>query len=309
MRERSIAIDKLRELSQKLRCEKEEQVHHPNCSYTAANHYLQLLQNRNKTLNCQNKFKMSITDLSTELLQKIYEYSELEDLLHIAQTSKRNYRAYLGRRLPLLTQAMHNSYSPLPSLLKLTLANEPDKSNRRPLSTELRTTLLLNRIITSTPHSLSLEMMKKMVPYGQLAARWTELYPRLRWRFASDNRRLLHARERPTARSNLPPLDLHDPLPLTNLHKSRSRPALASLTRRPPPPLPPYPKHSTTHRALRVPVPHRSNGRARPVPVNLDNTLPIPALAALAQQPQQTQLGRRLLVPASCPGYHEAVPC
>jgi len=139
---------------------------------------------------------MSITDLSTELLQKIFEYSELQDLLHLAQTSKRNYRAYLGRRMPLLEHGLHNSYSPLPSLLKLTLANEPAPS-RRPIGTELRISLLLNRI-TSLPATpkLTLENMKKMVSYGKIADRWTELYPRLRWRFGSDNRRLLKSQEK-----------------------------------------------------------------------------------------------------------------
>ena len=139
---------------------------------------------------------MSITDLSTEILQKIFEYTELADLVHLSQTSKRNYRAFLGRRMHHLERALHNSYSPLPSLLKLTLANEPSPS-RRPIGTELRIALVLNRI-TSVPAipKLTLENMKKMVHYGKIADRWTELYPRLRWRFASDNRRLLKAQEK-----------------------------------------------------------------------------------------------------------------
>jgi hypothetical protein len=139
---------------------------------------------------------MSITDLSTEILQKIFEYTELADLVHLSQTSKRNYRAFLGRRMHHLERALHNSYSPLPSLLKLTLANEPAPT-RRPIGTELRIALVLNRI-TSVPANpkLTLEDMKKMVHYGKIADRWTELYPRLRWRFASDNRRLLKAEEK-----------------------------------------------------------------------------------------------------------------
>jgi hypothetical protein len=139
---------------------------------------------------------MSITDLSTEILQKIFEYTELADLVHLSQTSKRNYRAFLGRRMHHLERALHNSYSPLPSLLKLTLANEPSPT-RRPIGTELRIALVLNRI-TSVPANpkLTLENMKKMVHYGKIADRWTELYPRLRWRFASDNRRLLKAQEK-----------------------------------------------------------------------------------------------------------------
>jgi hypothetical protein len=139
---------------------------------------------------------MSVTDLSTEILQKIFEYTELADLVHLSQTSKRNYRAFLGRRMHHLERALHNSYSPLPSLLKLTLSNEPSPT-RRPIGTELRIALVLNRI-TSVPANpkLTLENMKKMVHYGKIADRWTELYPRLRWRFASDNRRLLKAQEK-----------------------------------------------------------------------------------------------------------------
>lgn len=139
---------------------------------------------------------MSITDLSTELLQKIFEYTELQDLLHLAQTSKRNYHAFLGRRMHFLERSLHNSYSPLLPLLKLTLANEPTPS-RRPIGTELRISLLLNRItsLPSTP-KMTLENMKKMVAYGKIADRWTELYPRLRWRFGSDNRRLLKTKEK-----------------------------------------------------------------------------------------------------------------
>jgi uncharacterized protein (DUF1810 family) len=139
---------------------------------------------------------MSITDLSTELLQKIFEYTELQDLLHLAQASKRNYRAYLGRRMYHLERALHNSYSPIPLLLKLTLANEPTPS-RRPIGTELRISLLLNRITSLPPTpKLTLENMKKMVHFGKIAHRWTELYPRLRWRFGSDNRRLLTSKEK-----------------------------------------------------------------------------------------------------------------
>ena len=139
---------------------------------------------------------MAITSLSTELLQKIYEYSNLEDLVHLSQTSRRNYEAFLGRKMPLLEQAMHNSFSPLPSLLKLAISNEPDK-HRKPIGTELRTNLLLNKIISiGNNPKYTIELLKKMVPYGRIANRWTELYPRLRWRFASDNRRLLYTHEK-----------------------------------------------------------------------------------------------------------------
>lgn len=138
---------------------------------------------------------MSINHLSTELLQKIYEYTQLEDVIHLSQTSRRNYRVFLGRRMHLLEQGLHNSYSPLPSLLKLAISNESDKS-RRPIGTEIRINATIDRIIqVGDKPKLTLELMKKMVKYGKTANRWVELYPRLRWRFNSDNRRLLRAHE------------------------------------------------------------------------------------------------------------------
>ncbi|KAG0648160.1 hypothetical protein D0Z07_6020 [Hyphodiscus hymeniophilus] len=138
---------------------------------------------------------MSITQLSTEILQKIYEYAKIQDLLHLAQSSKRNYRIYLGRRTHLLEQAMHNSYSPLPDLYKLVLSSEPDKS-RKPLGTEIRRNLIVNRLIeTKAMPNLTVELLTKMATYGKIADRWTELYPQIRWRHNSNNRRLLRPDE------------------------------------------------------------------------------------------------------------------
>lgn len=155
------------------------------------------------TLKIYNRinFRMSITKLSTELLQKIYEYSELSDVIHLSQSSRRNYRVFLGRRMHHLEQGLHNSYSPLPSLLKLAISNDPDKS-RKPIGTEIRINITLDRIFqVEDKPKLTLELMKKMVEYGQLAERWTELYPRLRWRFDSDNRRLLRPHEKARLRA------------------------------------------------------------------------------------------------------------
>ena len=138
---------------------------------------------------------MSITELSTEVLQKVYEYTKIQDLFSLAQASKRNYRVYLGRRTRLLEQAMHNSYSPLPDLYKLVLSNEPEKS-RKPLGTENRRNLILNRLIeTRETPSLTVELLIKMAIYGKVADRWTEIYPQIRWRHNSNNRRLLRPDE------------------------------------------------------------------------------------------------------------------
>lgn len=151
---------------------------------------------RNIRITCNiESVKMSINQLSTEILQKIYEYTTLQDLLHLAQTSKRNYRVFLGRRMHLLEQSMQNSYSPLPDLYKLVISNEPDKS-RKPLGTEIRRNLIVNRIIeTRKTPKLTLELLIKMAIYGKIADRWTELYPQIRWRHNFSNRRLLRLYE------------------------------------------------------------------------------------------------------------------
>ncbi|RDL33982.1 Uncharacterized protein BP5553_08350 [Venustampulla echinocandica] len=139
---------------------------------------------------------MSITALSTEIIQKIYEYAMIQDALNLAQTSRKNYSIFLGRRMPILEQTMNNSYGPLSELVKLVISNEQDKS-RRPMGTELRRNNMVDRIL-QTPETpkLTIELIKKMVEYGKVAEKWTEVYPRLRWRFGSSNRRLLHAHER-----------------------------------------------------------------------------------------------------------------
>lgn len=140
--------------------------------------------------------KMSITSLSTEILQRIYEYATIQDALHLAQTSRRNYRTFLGRRMPILEQTMQNSYGPLSELAKLVISSEPDKS-RRPMGTELRRSNMIDRINdVQDPPKLNLDLMKKMMSFGKVAERWTEVYPRMRWRFGSSNRRLLRPHEK-----------------------------------------------------------------------------------------------------------------
>lgn len=138
---------------------------------------------------------MSINQLSTEILQKIYECATVKDVIHLAQTSKKNYRAFLGRRMHILELAMYNSYSPLPELARLVMANEPDKS-RKLLNTELRCNATINRIIqTNGVPKMTMELIIKMVQYGNVADRWSEIYPRVFWRQNSSSRRFLRSHE------------------------------------------------------------------------------------------------------------------
>lgn len=154
-----------------------------------------MADNTQKYTKYKDPTTMSITQLSTEILQKIYEYATVKDVIHLAQTSKKNYRSFLGRRIHILELAMHNSYSPLPELLKLVMANEPDKS-RKFLSTELRRNATIDRIIQSQGvPKMTIELIIKMVQYGKVADRWSEIYPRVRWRHNSNNRRFLRPHE------------------------------------------------------------------------------------------------------------------
>lgn len=98
---------------------------------------------------------------------------------------------------------MHNSYSPLPELVKLVVASEPDR-NRKLLSTEIRRTATVDRIIqTKGVPKMTLELMIKMVQYGKVADRWSEIYPRVRWRDNFSNRRFLRPHEQERLRGTI----------------------------------------------------------------------------------------------------------
>jgi hypothetical protein len=147
---------------------------------------------------------MSITRLSTEILQKIYEYATITDVLHLSQTSKKNHNAYLGQKLPILRKAFYNSsYGPYPELVKLAISGEPS-TMRKPLGTEIRRNATLHRVIhTRDIPAMTIHLIRRMVQYAKVAEKWTELYPQLRWRFDSNNRRLLRPHEQERLRKSI----------------------------------------------------------------------------------------------------------
>lgn len=139
---------------------------------------------------------MSITKLSIELLQRIYEFSAIKDVINLSKTSKKNHNAYLGRQLPILRKAIYNSpYFPIPELIKLVISGEPDNI-RKPIGTELRRSTTVDRVINSAKaHPLSLDFIMKMMRYANVTEKWIEIYPQLRWRHDSSSRRLLRPSE------------------------------------------------------------------------------------------------------------------
>ncbi|KAG9240056.1 hypothetical protein BJ878DRAFT_323692 [Calycina marina] len=140
---------------------------------------------------------MPISALSTELIQKIYEYAIVKDVLNLSQTSRKNHEAYLGRQVPILQKALYNSpYSPFPELIKLCFSDATN-TIRKPVGTEVRRRYELDRVVRGGHNpNLTLAMIKGMVGYGEIAEQWAETYPQLRWRYDSNNRRLLHEHER-----------------------------------------------------------------------------------------------------------------
>lgn len=138
---------------------------------------------------------MSITILSTELLQRIYEYSDLIDILHLSQTSKKNYNALRGRRVPLLRQALDDEYGPIPSLVKLVISDDSTKGSSV-IGTGKRRDIAVDRIlkVPDEPY-LSVQLLSKMLKLGRLASRWVDIFPQFRWRLDYQNRRFLRPHE------------------------------------------------------------------------------------------------------------------
>ncbi|TGO61501.1 hypothetical protein BOTNAR_0128g00090 [Botryotinia narcissicola] len=138
---------------------------------------------------------MSIANLSTELLQRIYEYSDLIDILHLSQTSKQNYNALRGRRMPIIRQALDNEYGPIPSLVKLVMSDDSTKG-RSIVGTGARRNIAVDRIIQvpDEPH-LSIQLLSKMMKFGKAASRFVEIFPQFRWRLDYQDRRFLWLHE------------------------------------------------------------------------------------------------------------------
>ncbi|ESZ92002.1 hypothetical protein SBOR_7617 [Sclerotinia borealis F-4128] len=137
---------------------------------------------------------MSITNLSTELLQNIYECCDLIDILHLSQTSRKNRDALRGQYIPLLRRALDDVYGPIPGLVKLVISDE--SKARSVIGTGIRRNAAVDRIlqVSDEPH-LSIQLMSKMIKFGRVASRWVEIFPQFRWRHDYQNRRFLWPHE------------------------------------------------------------------------------------------------------------------
>lgn len=138
---------------------------------------------------------MAISKLSTELLQNIYEHSDLIDILHLSQTSKQNYNALHGRYMPIVRRALEDAYGPVPTLVRLVISEDRTKT-KGSISTETRRNATLDRML-SVPDEpvLSKQLLNKMIFFGSVATKWVEIFPQFRWRDDYRNRRFLRPHE------------------------------------------------------------------------------------------------------------------
>jgi len=136
---------------------------------------------------------MSIGSLSTEILQRIFQYCDVPDVAALASTSKQIHDAITGYQVPIYAAAMYNSYGPVQDLVRLAMSGEQEATGRaRLVSSERRRDALVRRIITvPDAPAMTMELMKKIARFGRVAQKWVALYPQERWLVGSDNRRLL----------------------------------------------------------------------------------------------------------------------
>ncbi|KAL3421275.1 F-box domain-containing protein [Phlyctema vagabunda] len=135
--------------------------------------------------------------LPIEVIQYMYGFLPIKDILALSQTCQRFHMAYIGHQIPILHQAVTRCYSPISDVVKLVCANEPDMRPRaKLLSARNRAAAHVRRVIQIPEHPiLTLDMIIKICSYGEVARKWVEIWPRLRWREDSDNRRLLRPHE------------------------------------------------------------------------------------------------------------------
>lgn len=136
---------------------------------------------------------MEPVNLPTEVIQYLYSFLPINDILALSCTSRHFHMAYVGRQLPILEEAVVNYYGPIRDLVKLVIANEPDtRSRARLLTSRNRAAAHAKRLIQVPEHPpLTLDIIRKIVPYGEVARKWVGVWPRIRWIKDSDNRRLL----------------------------------------------------------------------------------------------------------------------
>ncbi|RDW88077.1 hypothetical protein BP6252_00109 [Coleophoma cylindrospora] len=141
--------------------------------------------------------------LPTEVIQYMYSFLPIHGILSLSQISRRFHNAYMGHQLPILEKSVRESYGPIPDLVKLVVANEPDiRSRAKLLSARNRASAHVRRIIqVPEKPTLTVELIFKMIQYGEIAEQWVEVWPRIHWREDSENRRLLEPHEQTRLRA------------------------------------------------------------------------------------------------------------
>lgn len=114
-------------------------------------------------------------DLPVEILQHIYrDLSTVSSIRSLSLSCRHFYNGYASsQRLVIVRQVIERQFGPLDDVIQLVTLNssQPVDAPRTP--------------------KFSMALAKQIVEKGLVANRWVELYPFLRWRTSSQNRRFL----------------------------------------------------------------------------------------------------------------------
>lgn len=118
-------------------------------------------------------------DLPVEILQHIYrDLSTVSSIRSLSLACRRFYHAYASsQRLNIVQEVVERQFGPLDDVIQLVTLNssQPAYVSRNP--------------------AFSMALAMQIVEKGLVVNRWVELYPLLRWRTSSHNRRFLNEAE------------------------------------------------------------------------------------------------------------------
>ena len=159
---------------------------------------------------------MHITDLANELLLHILQSCPtISSLLALASTCRHLHAILAHHKLPLLYQSFEAQYGPINDAIRLVTYNGSQ---------------VAHVLCRSPPHSMAL--LKRLVEVGQIARKWTTLYPSQKWTGEeSANRRLLSSEEKYSLRRACYRIWLYDMAFHTPLHAHRTTRLLPQLVR------------------------------------------------------------------------------
>lgn len=123
---------------------------------------------------------MLIENLANELVLQIFQScSSISDVLNLAATCHQFRSVFAAsQRLPILYNAAEADFGPLQDAIQIVTHNASQPAH----------------LVRNVP--LSLALLKQLVAVGTAAKKWEEVYPARKWKYNSEDRRLLTSAER-----------------------------------------------------------------------------------------------------------------